>query len=306
MRWMKIKKHPNGNEYIRAGDVWVRNFTKSECQAVQLEHMFSQNDFEIILKNQQLNLNYPHVSEEILNFKKIIIVSDGYGFDKSQEILAKLPKDVCILATNRSLAKWKLFSQKTPPEMRRTINGYIVNNPYRTAMNFLPSNGSNYYPTCIASIRTNNEFLKKYLGNIYTYVPTFESNFGSQTIERYHIDDYRNPICAALGLAYQFGAKKIMLFCCDGSFKEQHDNAVRLPNNLWTYKPLLRSHEIIEANLWWLKNLKNDDVIVSDYSSGPKYVNAEYIKSEEEVCSFFADQSEGVNDEKQTNVTKGI
>jgi len=303
---VKVKKHPNGNEYIRAGDVWVRNFTKPEISAVQLDHMFEDEDFEIVLKNEKLNLNYPHVADEILNFKKIVIMSDGYDFDNRQNILAKIPKDVCILATNRSLAKWKLFSSKTPPDMRRTINGYVVNNPYRSAMSFLPPKDAKYFPTCIASIRTNCEFLKKYAGSIYTYMPTFETTFGFETPERYHVDDYRNPICAALGLAYQFGAKKIMLFCCDDSFKDKRDNAVQLPNGLWTYKPLLRSHEIIDANLWWLKKLEDDEVVVSDYSSGPEYVNAAYIKNEEEVFSFFTDQSEGVNDEKQTNLTKRV
>lgn len=301
---MNIKKHSNGNEYIRAGDIWIRNFTKTGVAPVQLDGLFLKDDFEIILRNERLNSNYPKISNETINFKKIVIVSDGYGFDEKQNILSKLPKDVCILATNRVLAKWKLFLPSVPVESRRAINGYVVNNPYKEAAHFLPPKENKYFPTCLASTRTNCDFLKKYIGDIYSYTPTFEKKFGFENTERYSIDDYRNPICAAIGLAYQFGVKKLMLFCCDDSFADERPNAVPLSNGLWTYKPLIRSHEIIDANLYWLTHIEDDEIVVSNFSSGPEYTNAAYIKNEEDICSFFTDNSEGVNDEKQTNVIK--
>lgn len=301
---MNIKKHPNGNEYIRAGNLWVRNFTKNGLAAIQLDNLFPKEDFDIVLKNEKLNSNYPNISNETINFKKIIIISDGYGFEEKQKILSNLPKDVCILATNKSLAKWKLFTPDVASDKRRAINGYIVNNPFKEAMHFLPDKENKYYPTCIASTRTNCEFLKKYLGDVYTFVPTFEKRFGFNNSERYSIDDYRNPICAAIGLAYQFGVKKLMLFCCDDSFADDRPNSERLPNGLYTYKPLIRSQEIIDANLYWLTHIEDDEIVVSDYSSGADYKNAAYIKSEEEVYSFFTDTSEGVNNEQQTNVIK--
>lgn len=302
---MYIKKHESGNEYIYAGDVWVRNFTKRELPAIQLTHLFNETDFQQVMRNQQLNKNFPHVADEVLRFDKVLIISDGYNFKERHQLISNLPSDVCVLATNRSLAKWELFSSKTPVEKRKTINAYITNNPFKEALSFLPPKTSQYYPTCVASIRANHEFLKKYKGDVYTYYPSMEVNFGIDSPENYHIDDYRNPICAAIGFAFQLRVKKLMLLCCDDSFEENRDQAVQLKNGLYTYEPLIRSQKIIDANLYWLTHDEEWDVEVSDYSSGIEYENAAYIKNEEEFYSFFAeDISEGVNNEQQTNVAK--
>ena len=301
---MYIKKHESGNEYILAGNVWVRNFTKN-VSPTQITRLFSHNEFQQVVKNQELNKNFPHVADEVLRFEKVVIISDGYGFDEKQFWLKKLPPDVCILATNRSLAKWKLFNSKIPFDEIKTINAYIANNPFQEAMNFLPPKHSQYYPTCVASIRTNYEFLKKYKGDVYTYQPSLEAGFGIDSPEKYHIDDYRNPICAAIGFSYQLFVKKLMLFCCDDSFENSREQSIRLPNGLHTYQPLIRSQEIIDANLYWLTHQEDWEVKVADCSSGIEYKNAAYIKNEEDFHSFFAeDISEGVKDEQQTNVIK--
>lgn len=295
---MNIRKHPSGNEYIFAGDVWVRNFTKKTVSGLQLSSLFSEEDMSLVLKNEQMNFNYPRVSDEKLVFNKVCIVSDGFLFEERQKILAQLPKDVCILAVNRALAKWGLFGPNTPAQYRRTINAFVVNNPYKDAVSYLPYKNSKYYPTCVASTRTNYDFLKRYKGDVYCYRPTSEEKFGLDTPENYHIDDYRNPICAAIGLAYQMNVKKLMLFCCDDSFAEERDNAVLLPNGLYSYKPLLRSHDIIDANLYWLKKIEEYEVEIANYSSGLDYSNAAYIKEEREVISFFTDSPEGTKNEQ--------
>jgi len=91
----------------------------------------------------------------------------------------------------------------------------VINNPYKEAMNYMSPKNALYFPACIASTRTYHEFVKRYLGNLYLYEPTPETNFGTRKEgHRYFIDDYRNPICAAIGIAYQFGVKKLM---CVGS-----------------------------------------------------------------------------------------
>jgi hypothetical protein len=120
-----------------------------------------------------------------------------------------------------------------------------------------------------------------------------EVKFGVERKETYYIDDYRNPICAAIGFAHQFGAEKILLLCCDDSFKEKRDFSVELHNGLHTYPHHVRSQEIIDANLYWLTHQENKEVKVADWSSGGEYKNAEYISDEEGVIAFFKDQSEG-------------
>lgn len=287
---MRIRKHPNGNEYIHAGEVWVRNYTNTRVAARHIDSLIPKSDYSVMVANEQLNSKRPRISDEKIHFENVVIVSDGYDFDQRHLFIGKLPKNTCVLAINNALKMWQLLNTSTPPDERKTINAYVVNNPYAEALSFLPPKNAKYFPTCIASIRTNDEFVKKYRGDVYVYRPTFENEFGLSSTETYYVDDYRNPICACIDLAFHFGAKKIMLVCCDNSFSEQRDYAVKLQNDLWTYPQHVYFHRIIDAKLYWLKNYKEREIKVSDYSSGPEYVNAQYIHDESEALSFFTDE----------------
>lgn len=273
---MKIKKTPTKNEYIRAGDIYVRNFAKKNVTPICISNMFVESDFKPVVANEEHNRRYPSITDEKIHFTKVAIISDGYGFAAKQKLIASLPKDVAILAVNGALRNWTSFKE-------RTINAYVINNPYAEATRFLPSQ---YYPTCLISPRTNAEFCKKYKGDIYKYSPTPEQRFGQKHLGEYYIDDYRNPICACIGLAYQFGVEKLMLLCCDDSFEDKRDYAVQLKNGLWAYPQQMQSHEVIDANLYWLTHQEDRKVKAVDLSSGGDYVNAMYI-SEEETLAFF-------------------
>ncbi len=285
---MRVKKTKDRNEYIRAGGLWVRNFTNYGLPFLNINKMFDHEDYQGILKNEMANriVQKPPISEETFHFPKIVIVSDGYGFAEKHRLLEELPSDVAIIAVNGALVKWKLL---TPPSKGRVINFYVVNNPYDECKRLLPRRGPRYFPSCIASSRTNPEFISNYIGNTYLYEPSQNINFGKPSADKYCIDDYRNPICASIGLAYQFGVEKLMLFCCDDSFEDERPAAEKLQNGLWTYPQQLKSHDIIDANLYWLTHQENMDVQASDHSSGPEYINAEYITSEEAVIAFFED-----------------
>ena len=271
----------------------MRNFAKENVSALQLSRMFELTDFAAALKNEELNKNFPKISNEVLRFRQVVIVSDGYDFEKKHQFVNKLAKDVCILAVNKALLKWKLVTPKIPAPERRTINAFILNNPYKECMSYMPTPDTKYFPTCIASTRTNHRFLKQYLGDVYTYTPASEERMGVESAEKYYIDDYRDPVCAAIGLAHQFRAEKVLLLCCDDSFEEDREYAVPLKNGLWTYPQLVRSQEIIDANLYWLTHQENRKVEVADYSSGPEYKNAAYISNEEEALAFLKNQEEG-------------
>lgn len=289
---MRIKTAISSNEYIRAGGVWVRNFTKKGISGINISHMYDKVDFQLILKNEEKNKRLPKISEEVLDFKKVLIVSDGYQFKDRHKIIKNLPKDVCVLTVNGALKAWNLSNKNVPIEQRRNINAHIVNNPFLESLMSLPEKESSYYPTCIASIRTNFEFCQRYQGNTYIYIPTPERVFGYSRNETYFIDDYRNPICAAIGLAYQFDVRKLLLMCCDDSQEESKPQMVQLENGLWTYPHHLRSQEIIDGNLYWLTHQNDKEVKVGDFSSGNKYKNAVYISSEQDVLDFFVDQEE--------------
>jgi len=280
MRIKSVKK--SKNEYISAGGVWVRNFAKIDAHYVLEDNMLYTEDVDQVLHNERSNhtLNLGMISDERFFFSKVVIVSDGYDFAKKVECLRQLPdKDICVIAVNKALKKWPLVGVENP----RSINFYVVNNPYNDAKFYLPQR---YFPACLASTRTNYDFLSNYPGLRYLYEPTPERGFGYKKQQVYFVDDYRNPISAAMSLSYRFGAKKVMLLSCDDSFDQEKPGAVRLDNGLWTYPQHLRSQEILDAQAYWLKQA---GIQIADYSAGAEYKNAAYIKDDGGVKEFFTE-----------------
>ena len=285
---MRIKK-VNKNEYIRAGDMWVRNFTKENIKPISINTLCD-SERELLIHNEMTNTNRSDaysIGEEKFEFPFVVLVSDGYGFDIKQEMLSHFPKDVTVFAVNRTLNKWNLLKEGVRPDLRRSINFYIANNPYAECMSYLPRK-SNYYPACILSTRTNPEFANKYIGNKFLYHPTPEKGYGGRTDKSisYNIDDYRNPVCAGIALASQMKVRRLLLFCCDDSFEDERPGAERLPNGLWQYPQQSRSHKIIDTSMYWLSNQKDYPVKVGSFSSGEDYINAPYIQADK-IMEFF-------------------
>lgn len=264
-----------------ASDMWVRNFTKENVPYVNINETVDPKDYFTLLKNeiQNARMRYPWIDTEGFYHEKIIIVSDGYKFAEKQKLLAGLPRDVAIMGVNGALVKWKL-PQRTP-------NYYVVNNPYPECMQYLPRR-ARAFPKCIASTRTNFDFLAAYKGTKYRYYPVSEQTYSGLTEKEieYQIDDYRNIVCAAIGLAYRFGAAKLLLFCCDDTFDDERPGAEQLPNGLWMYPQQRIVHGLLDASLYWLKDALGDEIEIADHSSGPYYDNAAYI-GEDKVLSFF-------------------
>jgi hypothetical protein len=278
-----IKVHSNRNKYLLAKNkLWVRDFTTT-IKPQDINNLISPNDFTILADNELKNrsLNIPDIGSEKTYFSKIVVVSDGYLFTDKARILEKLPRDVCVIGVNRSLANWKINNNL----LKCKMNYYLVNNPYNECIRYMPAHG--YLPRCISSIRTNHNFLKKYKGQKYSYVPVTDECFGSTNGLYYQIDDYRNPICASIGLAYRFNVRKLGFFCCDDVFKDERPTAEKLENDLWIYPQHYISHHLIDGNLYWLTHQEDIKVEVVNYSSGPNYENANQV-NEEQFIDFFA------------------
>lgn len=268
--------------------MWVRNFTKELVPYLDLNNTIDERDHFTFLKNEYANSQgrYPWISSENFFHEKLIIVSDGYGFKEKQNLLNDIPQSVAIIAVHGALAKWT--STRNPTY-------YVANNPYKECMNYLPRRTN--LPKCIASSRTNHEFLRAYRGSKYRYVPVSESSYNGMDYNeaQYQIDDYRNPICASISLAYRFGVEKLLLFCCDDSFQDERPGAEKLHNGMWTYAPQLKAHGLIDGCLHWWKNGIRRESIARDHSSGPLYKNAAYI-DKDNLLSFIKD---GVIDDKK-------
>lgn len=282
---MRIKKHQNKNEYALAGDVWVRDMTKKGVSQIDINDLSTVKDYDIFAKNESHNRRkkYPSIDSNSLIHENVVIVSDGYDFKSKHQALLETEKDVAVIAINGSLSKWDLMSG----ENRKLISYYVINNPYSEATIYLPKN--RYYPMCIASTRSNPEFLEEYRGDIYTYQPTSNEYYaGLKKRSSSSIDDYRNPLCAAIGIAYKFSVQNLLLFCCDNSFNHQRATAIPTHDGLWKYPQHELSEKIVDANLYWLKK---SGVQIGDHSSGTKYDHAQYI-SLEGIPKFFKGEDE--------------
>jgi len=277
---MRIRKFKSTkNEYVFAGGVWVRNFAKWGATPLSETSLMNKDDRYVMIHNEYSNktFNLENIAETTFNFPNVVIVSDGFDFANRHKLILDLPEGTCVIGVNRSLNKWGLLDT----DQKRGMNFYVVNNPYEECMFYMPKR---YFPACVASTRTNSDFVGQYPGRKFLYDPIPDREFGFMKNQKYYVDDYRNPICAAIHLSYRFGAQKILLLCCDDSFKENKVGATLLDNGLFAYPQQLRSHEIIDANLFWLNKL---DVKIADYSSGPIYKNSAYIAGDDEAKAFF-------------------
>lgn len=285
---MRIRKDENTrNHFIRAGGVWVRDFTKPNSLPVTPNALIRPADKAVLIENEHRNrtLNIANICDEKFLFSKVLIVSDGYSFAKRVDFINSLPSDVTIFAVNHVLTKWRQGGFK------KAVNLYVVNNPYQEAISYIPRK-TKYYPACVASLRTHPKFLKDYLGTTFVYEPVGEEGFGQKGDSLYYVDDYRNPVCAAIGLAYRMRVQKLMLLSCDESFEEKKDGAEKLENGLYSYPQQLMAHELIDANLYWLSRQKGATSQAANYSDGPKYKHADYINTDETALAFFADEDE--------------
>lgn len=270
---IKSKKIKN-NEFIKTQNynIWIRNFCNFSSSCVDINNIIKESEYFLFLKNEfENNLKrYPWIDSADNNYQTAVIMSDGYDFDK---IHVDLPqqKDVCFFGVNGALKKWK--------NEKALLNYYVVNNPYEECLKFLPINKRSL-PKCIASNRTNPEFLDQYNGVIYRYSPANEEGvqFNKSSETYFQIDDYRNSICASIQLAYRFGCNKIVLLCCDDSFKENKPGSVLLDSGLYSYPQQSIANEIIDCCLYWFVRYGGESKY---YSMGKKLSNSEYIKKEE-------------------------
>lgn len=278
---MRIKTFEKNKYILSKEGVWVRNLC-STAKNIDINNLYSKEK-SIWLNNEFSNIKKSKLDLPPIQHENIIICSDGYGWEEKQKILASVPYNlVKIIGTNQSLSKWNMVGSKA--ELKRAMSFYVVNNPYKECVSYLPKK-HNYYPDLVASLRTNSDFINQYKGEIFFYKPSDDLDYSSPpNILGLRLDDYRNPICAAISLSYKLGAKKILLFCCDDAFEDERPNSIKMENGLYQYPQHIMSQNIIDQQLYWLSK---NDIKIFDHSCGIKYKNAEYIK-QDDILSFFS------------------
>lgn len=277
-----IKKHHNKNQYLLTKQgYWVRDFTQSVYPS-DINKLITEGEYQKLVANELKNnsMNIARIDVEHVKTPNVVIVSDGYKFQEKKALLKKLPRNTTVIGVNRSLANWS-------PDLR--MDFFLVNNPFKECMTYFPT--MSYFPRCIASSRTYPDFIRRYKasrGVVYQYVPTSNENYGGICEGVYNIDDYRNPVCAAIGMAYQWGVEKLMLFCCDEAFEGIRPGSVVVDvhKDLWMYPQHEINHSLIDANLYWLQRQEFHNVKVGNFSEGLEYANAPYIH-EDDLEGFF-------------------
>jgi hypothetical protein len=268
-------KKIRNNEYIKTPNynIWIRNFCNTSSSSIDINSTIKETEYFLFLKNEfQNNIRkYQWADPENYNYTTAVIISDGYDFNKLHNLLEK-NKNVCFFGVNNSLKKWN--------NEKNSLNFYVVNNPYEECLRFLPPKNKKSLPRCIASNRTYPEFLDQYNGLKERYSPVNEESvrFNKPSDVYFQIDDYRNPVCASINLAYRFGCQKIFLLCCDDSFVENKPGSVLLENNLYTYPQQNIASEVIDCCLHWFKKSGG---VTGYHSMCKKLQNAEYIKQED-------------------------
>jgi hypothetical protein len=279
---MRIKKHKR-NQYILCDGVWVRN-PYLDAEPVDINDL-AKGDIDLLLGNEISNLKKKSFSkDEFLNsgVDHAIICSDGYMWNERQFALASIPnKQAKILGVNSALSKWTMVGDLSAH--KRVMSYYLVNNPYDECISYLPSRHK-YYPPLVSSTRTNPEFLDKYPEKPIFYCPTKDLRYaGAGRDGCITLDDYRNPVCAAISYCAKMGVKKLALFCCDEAFQEYRPGSEKMKNGLYQYPQQIMSQKIIDHQIYWLRSR---GVEVADCSSGIEYSNAAYINIEN-LASFF-------------------
>lgn len=272
-----IKNHKNGNQYKHVeNNIWVRNFTLNYNKPVDINKLFDEKEISTFIFNENKNIfsKFPKFEPKDLSQKNIIITSDGFGFEKINEVLngINLNKKFIIL-TNNSLKKWD--NLKVLPDL------FVENNPFKEALNNI---SYKYYPNCLISTRTFYQFVNNYKYkniNLYNPTPLEFYNPITKIDDSKYLDDYRNPICAAINYSYLCNAKNIFFLYCSEAFEEEKPATILHNDGIhYQYQQNKLSEKIIDSMIFWIrKNNKSCNVFYHGLDKTFKF--ASYIEKED-------------------------
>lgn len=277
-----IKKHPsNNNRYLRTqGGIWVRDPFTERAGPRDINTLTTRADASVLVQNEVKNLSLcrPSFTAENWEVPQAVIVGDGMNVRRKLRLLRTVPRGVKVIAVNDALNEWDVRVAQTSPDL------YVVNNPYRAVMDYMPRAGRPQ-PRCLASVRTYSEFVAKYPGPVWLYAPAPTAEMGGRATDLGVLDDYRNPVAAAVSFAVSQGCKAILLVGCDASFAEDRPGSEKLPNGAYQYPAFRQAHAMLDGMFYWLGQNK---VRVGDASAGPKFDHAAYIP-DDQWGKFFAE-----------------
>lgn len=266
-----VKRHSNRNEYLQAENYWIRNFNAPDVTPKDINNFFDEYEIAQILNNEIQNTKFSlqMISQDMTQLENLIVISDGYGF-RSHNLLKSLRSNVGILVLNHAMRFWE--SPIFP-------NFMLINNSTEQAMSCMPLGSM---PQLIASRRTWTPFLRKYENNIYTYDPTPDENYQSVASKdsSSFLDEYRNPVCAAISFANFLKIKNLFLCFCSYAYSENRPGTTKIGENAYQYPQQTLADKLIDANLFWYKfGNKNRQIFHTGLENS--YLFSRYLKFED-------------------------
>jgi hypothetical protein len=237
-----VRRSSNSNEYLKVGNYWIRNFGGTSLNPLDINKLHVEKEIEDIINNEINNtkLRHPVIDSETIRGRDMLIVSDGYGFE-NHKLFDKLRKDICVVTVNHAARFW---------ECSRFPNFFLMNNPTENAMSCLPTRN---FPRLLSSRRTCHRFLQSYNNITYFYDPVPQEDYSSPIFKESQtlVDDYRNPVCAAISLAHKYQIGNIYLAFCSNAYTENRDGTEEVSKGLYQYPAQKTGDEIIDGNLFW-------------------------------------------------------
>ncbi len=274
----KIKVSKDKSRYLLSGKNWVRDFTKSVGK--DINKLYDRDSIKRSIENETIvrGMNLPSIDRENIFASDVVIASDGFDIESCRDIINSLGKNkTTIIGVNGIMS----CSLQVRPSY------YLINVTESDAMSWFPTRFS-VLPPLIASVRTYPEFISRYKArraSVYSYVPTGSEQFSSKLFScSYTIDDYRNPICAALNLAFRWGASRVLLLAPHDLFQENRDATKKIDSGLYIYPQQIIAHDFIDGCLHWLKEYNGCEIFA--VTSGPKFTNAETVSPAEAIRIF--------------------
>lgn len=241
---VSIKTTKDRNQYSLTNNIWVRNFTRDDTKPIDINDLYEDEEIQTCIENEIKNskLIVPNISTENFEIDSVVIISNGFEFrENHKNIIESIDTfdNKQVFCVNKTILLWN--ANKYP-------NFYLTNS-------FTKPTGMNFYPRLICSQRMDYNFLKSYRNNKFVYSPTPNYKFSSPNSidETFFIDDYRNPICAALHCAYKFKAERIFLAFCSEGYSDKKEGMVDAGEGVCMYPQQKMANDIINHMIFWYR-----------------------------------------------------
>jgi hypothetical protein len=259
----------------------IRNFI-NQNHGYDLNNLYSAQDIKSVIINEGSikTMNLSGIDKENKFSATVAIVSDGFDIAKCENLINNLGRlGITVIGTNGCMTC-----------KSRVIPSVYLFNSVDNVSSWFP-NTLQVLPPCIVSVRSNPEFVKKYRSRnklMYTYVPTPNKNFGSNYFNSFYtVDDYRNPICAGINLAFRWQASRIILIAPHDLFSEERPGTKKIAQNIHIYPQQELAHSFIDGSLYWIKEAGIETWVIS---SGPKFEFATNFEPEQVIEKLMEGQ----------------